>query len=119
MPVHGYLDIKYDTICTDIESPAPNVNSTATAVTQIHAFLFRVGFSPLTKWDLVESIRAEPDITAKEELYSAFYPMYSNKEKKPPAPGDKKTWGYTKRIKKPNSSMADIILSDIPELDLS
>jgi hypothetical protein len=73
----------------------------------------------LTKWDLVKSIRAEPDITAKEVLYSAFYPMYSNKEKKPPASSDKKTWGYTKRIKKANSSMSDIVLSDIPELDLS
>lgn len=73
----------------------------------------------LTKWDLVKSIRAESSITTKEELYSAFYPMYSNKEKKTLISGDNKTWGYTKRIKKPNSSMADIILSDIPELDLS
>ena len=73
----------------------------------------------LSKWDLVKSIRAESDITAKEGLYSAFYPMYSNKEKKTPVSGDKKTWGYTKRIKKTNSSVADIGLSDIPELDLS
>jgi hypothetical protein len=73
----------------------------------------------LTKWELVKSIRAEPDITSKEGLYTAFYPMYSNKGKKTAASGDKKTWGYTKRIKKGNSSAMDTMLSDIPELDLS
>ena len=78
----------------------------------------------LTKWDLVKSIRAEPDIAAKESIYTAFYPN-ANKEKKTAASaagfGDKKTWGYTKRIKKVNgnTSSTDIMLTDIPELDLS
>lgn len=78
----------------------------------------------LTKWDLVKSIRAEPDISAKESIYTAFYPN-ANKEKKTAASaagfGDKKTWGYTKRIKKVNgnTSSTDIMLTDIPELDLS
>jgi hypothetical protein len=89
-----------------------------------HGILSRL----LTKWDLVKSIRAEPDITTKEEIYTAFYPN-ANKGKKTAASttgfGDKKTWGYTKKIKKANAnanantSSTDIMLTDIPELDLS
>lgn len=73
----------------------------------------------LKKWDLITAIRAAPTQTAKEELYNAFYPDAANKEKRTTntVASDKKTWGYTKRIKKANSDPC--MLSSIPELDLS
>lgn len=74
----------------------------------------------LKKWELVMAIRAEPNQIAKEELFSKFYPN-TIKDKKSintlRGTSDKKTWGYTKRIKKDNSNT--ILLTDIPELDLS
>lgn len=73
----------------------------------------------LKKWSLITSIRAAPNQSAKEELYNTFYPNAGTKEKRSTNPmvSDKKTWGYTKRIKKANSDSG--MLSGIPELDLS
>lgn len=73
----------------------------------------------LKKWNLITEIRTAPTQNAKEELYNTFYPDAGIKEKRTTntASSDKKTWGYTKRIKKANSEPC--MLSSIPELDLS
>lgn len=74
----------------------------------------------LTKWDLVKSIRIAPTVDEKEALYTAFYPN-ANKDKKTvnTGLGDKKTWGYTKRIKRANTNTTTDLFSNDSELDLS
>jgi hypothetical protein len=75
----------------------------------------------LKKWDLVQSIRNAPDSETKESLYMAFYPAASKEKKSTSSLNceDKKTWGYTKKIKKITSSGPIQDVFNEPELDLS
>jgi hypothetical protein len=72
----------------------------------------------LKKWDLVMSIRNAPDPETKESLYTAFYPA-SVKEKKVLDTEDKKSWGYTKKIKKTTSNVPIQDVFNDGEIDLS